>query len=370
MNTSMLSMSNGHGIHFKGLNGIRAIAALSVVITHVLQGFEYFGLPRMDGLEMAGYGVTMFFTLSGFLITYLLLLEKEKYKDINIKQFYIRRILRIWPLYYFYLILAVLAILIYDRTILDDNLVFYVVLLANIPYILGTQIDVIGHFWSLGVEEQFYLFWPWVFKKCSNLLKWLIIFILFLLLLKLCFWIYYYKTGNPLPLYSIHITRFHCMALGALGAVMLYNKNEKFLKFAFHFCTQFIIWSIIAVCAVNKFHIAQLINDEIIAITSVFLIINVSSNPKTFFTLENRYINYLGKISFGIYVYHPLIIFLIANWFGKYIALLDTNFQYVLIFLIIVPLTIIVAGLSYRFFETPFLKLKTKFAKVKSSATG
>ncbi|MBK6828570.1 MAG: acyltransferase [Chitinophagaceae bacterium] len=64
--------------HLNGLNGLRAIAALSVVITHIVQGLEYFGLPRMYGLDMAGYGVTLFFTLSGFLITYLLLLEKRK----------------------------------------------------------------------------------------------------------------------------------------------------------------------------------------------------------------------------------------------------------------------------------------------------
>ena len=157
--------------HLKGLNGIRAIAALSVVITHVVQGLEMFGLPRMRGLEIAGYGVTMFFTLSGFLITYLLLLEKEKYKDVNIKQFYIRRILRIWPLYYLYLLLSLVALFIYDSQVLNGNVIFYVLLLANVPFILGVQIPVIGHFWSLGVEEQFYLFWPWVVKKSKKLFK-------------------------------------------------------------------------------------------------------------------------------------------------------------------------------------------------------
>src|SRR5436189_6466393 len=98
------------GIHLKGLNGIRTIAALSVVLSHTFKRFHEFGLKQSNGWDFAIFGVTMFFTLSGFLITFLLLKEKETFSDINIKSFYVRRILRIWPLYYLYLII-VLAVL-------------------------------------------------------------------------------------------------------------------------------------------------------------------------------------------------------------------------------------------------------------------
>src|SRR5271155_5691395 len=98
-------------VYFSGLNGLRAIAALSVVFSHTTTSLNQFGLNPFiygkfpDGTTkttlLAAFGVTIFFALSGFLITYLLL-EEKKTKEINIKNFYIRRILRIWPLYYLY----------------------------------------------------------------------------------------------------------------------------------------------------------------------------------------------------------------------------------------------------------------------------
>src|SRR4051812_39270307 len=101
-------MSN-RPIHFSGLNGLRAIAALSVVIGHITMALKNFNLEstilpvRENGaMPLAIYGVSIFFVLSGFLITYLLQSEKDIQK-IDIKKFYIRRILRIWPLYYLFL---------------------------------------------------------------------------------------------------------------------------------------------------------------------------------------------------------------------------------------------------------------------------
>ncbi len=322
----------------------------------------------MQGLEMAGYGVTMFFTLSGFLITYLLLLEKIKFGGINIRMFYIRRIMRIWPLYYFYLLVSLLALFIYQRDALNGNVIFYFVLLANVPFILGQQFPVIGHFWSLGVEEQFYLFWPWVVRKLSRLVTWLTVFIAVILALKLLFWFYYHRTGDPVPMSAIHITRFHCMAIGALGAVLVSRGNSRLLRAVYSPFTQVLVWGVIALTAVNKFNVYALVNDEIIAVITLLVIVNVSGNPRSFVTLDNTAMNYIGRISYGIYVYHPLVIFLSYQWFGKLIRGLETNTRYILVYLLVVFVTIGLAGLSYKFFETPFLKWKDKFARVKSTA--
>ncbi|MBL0267333.1 MAG: acyltransferase [Chitinophagaceae bacterium] len=151
--------------HVKGLNGIRAIAAFSVVAAHIIHGLEFFGLPKREGLEWADE----FFTLSG---SDNILKSKEKFKDISIRKFYVRRILRIWPLYFFYLIVSLVLLYFLSGYEITGNVLFYFFLLANVPYILGFQFPVIGHFWSLGVEEQFYLFWPWVVLKVKNTLKW------------------------------------------------------------------------------------------------------------------------------------------------------------------------------------------------------
>ncbi len=354
-------------VHLKGLNGIRAIAALSVVISHILQNLVTFGLPGQSGIELASYGVTMFFTLSGFLITFLLLLEKEKYRDVNIRQFYVRRILRIWPLYYFYLLVSILVLFIYNREELTGYTWFYFLLLANVPYILEMQVPVIGHYWSLGVEEQFYLFWPWVVKKVNKLFNWLFGFVILLLLLKLLFWIFYRQTGNPIPLATIHHTRFDCMAIGACGALLYHQRHTRFLRFAYALPTQLLMWGAIAVIALNKFHINRLINDELVAGITVLLIMNVSSNPKTLIRFDNWYMDYLGKISYGIYVYHPLVIFLAAKCLGSFIKTFDSPYNYMIIYVIVVGMTILIADLSYRFFESPFLRMKKKFSRIHSA---
>src|SRR5689334_11784431 len=109
-------------LHFSGLNGLRAIAALSVLFGHTTMGLSSFGLNPFifgqysDGTPtttlLAPFAVSIFFALSGFLITYLLL-EEKRTTEINIKNFYTRRILRIWPLYYLYLIISILTWIIF-----------------------------------------------------------------------------------------------------------------------------------------------------------------------------------------------------------------------------------------------------------------
>lgn len=117
-------------IYLPGLNGIRAIAALAVVVSHTTLALGEFNLNSAIfgrdkagnplGLLLAGHAVTIFFVLSGFLITFLTLKEKEQTGSLNTKKFYFRRILRIWPLYYAYLIISL--ILIYIFKLPDENM--------------------------------------------------------------------------------------------------------------------------------------------------------------------------------------------------------------------------------------------------------
>src|SRR5689334_8676740 len=96
-------------VYFPGLNGIRAIAASLVLIWHAKKFRSLLGLlPGPEPTPMAGFAVTMFFVLSGFLITYLLLTEKERFGSISRRRFYVRRILRIWPPYYLAVALGLL----------------------------------------------------------------------------------------------------------------------------------------------------------------------------------------------------------------------------------------------------------------------
>lgn len=356
-------------IHLTGLNGIRAIAAISVLISHMNESLSYFGLVNFQGLDLAGFGVTMFFALSGYLITYLLLVEKRDFTRINIRQFYIRRILRIWPLYYFFLLLSVIGLLVLEREALTKSIWYYLVLFANIPFITQTTITILRHYWSLGVEEQFYLFWPWVVQRVSKLARWIIVFIIVMLVLKFLAWIYFKKTGNEIPLSAIHFTRFHCMGIGALGAILTYQGNQRVRKIAFLPIVQIGAWLTILLMAFNQFDIFRLINDEVVAVITVVIIWNVSANPKAIIRLEYPVLDYLGKISYGIYIYHPLFIFLGSHLLAGYFRSLGNPWDHIAIYVFITSMTILTAAVSFRYFEKRFIRLKDRFSRVHSSAS-
>jgi peptidoglycan/LPS O-acetylase OafA/YrhL len=364
-------------IYLPGLNGLRAIAAMAVVISHITLGLNDFGLNnkifgtdsdgKAKGLDLAGNGVTIFFTLSGFLITFLLLKEKE-ISHLKIKNFYVRRLLRIWPLYYLYLIACIVTSVIFGIPIDKSSVFFYVFLAANVPFILDKTLPFLAHYWSLGVEEQFYLFFPQLARQRNKrLFKISLLLIVFLLLLKIIFWILRKRYGLELPLLAVTVTRFHIMLFGVTGAILYYNKNQKFLFIATHRITQIISWSCIFLIAINKFHVASVIDGELISIISLFLIIGQVTKKNYIINLENKPCDFIGKISYGIYVIHPLLIFFYARVLGRFNS--TSIFNYVIIYLLITSTTIIIAYISYEFYEKRFLKMKAKFTTVKSANT-
>lgn len=350
--------------YFKGINGLRALAAISVVVFHLNMSFTQFGLPLLRTIDLAGFGVSVFFAISGFLITYLLLKEKEL-NQIDIKKFYIRRALRIWPLYFLVLILSLLTNFVYNIGPFTDSIFYYLFFAANIPFILNITLPLLGHYWSLGVEEQFYIFWPWLISKSSNILRTITIFTIFYFSLRLIARFIDYKYGYALPYAIIHITRFDCMAIGAIGAVLLHQNNVFFMKLSTHIITQIISWLVIILLMFNTFHIASVIDQEIVSIVTVFLIINLSCNPKTIISMDYPVFDFLGKISYGIYVFHQLVIF----FFSKILIQIDLNegMKYLVAYIGVIGLTILLAFLSYEFFEKHFLVIKEKFSIVKSS---
>lgn len=368
---------NSSIIHLPGLNGLRAIAALAVVVSHITLSLNEFGLnPYIIGktaegnpqsLNLAAYGVSIFFALSGFLITFLLLKETE-IKPVNIKNFYIRRALRIWPLYYTYFILCIITLSIFGISYNNGAVGFYIFLAANIPFILDTAIPFLAHYWSLGVEEQFYAFWPWVVKKIEHkLLKTIVVITVILMALRLITRLIEIKYSISLPSTIITVTRFQCMLIGAIGAILFYQKNKMFLSFATHKATQFVSWGVIVLLAINKFYVPSFINNEVVSFVTVLLITAQVTKQNRLINLENAFCDFIGKISYGIYVIHPLIIFYLSKIIGKLSA--NSFWNYLLIYTTVLIVTIIVSYISYEYFEKKFLKLKERFTAVKSSAT-
>lgn len=364
-------LSETRTVYFPGLNGVRAIAALVVVFSHITIALEKFDLDpfifgtlangKLKVTLMSEFGVTMFFVLSGFLITYLLLEEKSKAK-IQIRKFYMRRILRIWPLYYIYLIGALVTLIVIGIPINGTSLLEYIFFASNIPFIYARPLPLLEHYWSLGVEEQFYLFWPWIVAKAKSLKTVLIALVVFMLAGKFYFHIFHPGSIHDM---SFTITRFHCMMFGAIGAILYREENSVFLRLVDNKLMQLISWLVIFLSCGSFINLPVVINNEVISVFALFIIVGQANVKNRLIPLENRTFDFLGKISYGIYVIHPLMIFFAEKIIVKFSKFEVIN--YLTVYLIIVASTITLAYVSYNYFEKYFLNLKHKFEVVRSS---
>ncbi len=307
----------------------------------------------------------MFFALSGFLITYLLCFEKEM-QEVSVSRFYLRRILRIWPLYYGYLIIVLLIYFIYEIEFNSSSLPFYIFFGANIPYVVGASMPLLVHYWSLGVEEQFYIFWPWINRlKIKTIGITTLALIVALIGSKL--FLHFGMPGTSIE-YFLTISRFQCMLIGSLAALLYYSKINLIIRFATHPIVQFICWSTIVLVAINKYHIASVVDQEIVTVITSALILG-QVEGKGIVNLENRVFDFLGRISYGIYVIHPMIIYMLVKFLRPNSSIEVLN--YIFVFTTVVAGTVFFAYLSYRYFESPFLRLKSqKFSTIKSLSSG
>lgn len=364
-------------IYFPNLNGLRFIAAFLVIIHHIEQLKSISNIDsywnEVRFIEIIGkLGVVLFFVLSGFLITYLLLIEEFAFRTISIRKFYIRRILRIWPLYFLIIILAfwllpnisLFSLPGYGKDVIYSNLILklflYVIFFPNLVVSLLGVVPYASHIWSIGTEEQFYLVWP-VFLK--YLKKYRIYLMLSIIIFYLLFAKFLTSTLSDFLPYKRVIYAFwsnfniDCMAIGGIYAILLYHKSRllEILRNQYFF---YLIIVIVMAFMLNGVYIPY-IHYEFYATLFGIIILNFASNDKIIISFENRVLNYLGNISYGLYMYHPIGIVL-SLAIAKSLNLMTNWFVYPLSFI----LTILLAGFSYRYFETFFLKYKTNFSNI------
>jgi len=217
--------NNNSESHILQLDGLRFIAILMVLFAHWVQWRLPEGILREFSFS---HGVILFFVLSGYLITGIILRNKIKYEEANrnkfifIKMFYIRRFLRIFPVYY--LTLFFLTIIDYDKA--RELFPWLVSYTSNIYQIINhTYIGNFNHFWSLAVEEQFYLFWPLLIMFTKT--KYLIHTIITTIVISISFRIYAYTNTQNWMLGSYFILScMNSLGIGALIAYLsIYNKK-------------------------------------------------------------------------------------------------------------------------------------------------
>jgi peptidoglycan/LPS O-acetylase OafA/YrhL len=370
-----------HKIYFKNLNGLRFIAALIVLVSHVSQLIDYLGVkekfaPVINSPVQGELGVLLFFALSGFLITYLLLLEDQLTSTVSIKAFYIRRILRIWPLYFLTILLAFFVLPFigflnykgYDVAAiwlkLPCKLFFYCIFMPNIVMDFLGFVPYATHTWTIGAEEQFYFIWPVLFKKIRN--KVFIFILVILIYLTVYYVLNYLSADNKYIKISFLIwSRYpiSCMAIGGIYAYMLFIKNsttEKIKQLFFTAWFQLAMLGLLIVLIGFKIHFIYLHN-EIYSLLLGYQVFNLATNPTPIFNLENKVFNYLGKISYGLYMFHPL-----AIGGAVKICLLINYTRNILVYPLAGIIAVALASACYQLLEKYFIAKKIKYSIVVS----
>jgi peptidoglycan/LPS O-acetylase OafA/YrhL len=362
-------------IHFRGLDSLRFLAALFVVIGHIPMNQGSAGLPNPSWGAFFFRGapaVSFFYTLSGFLITFLLLEEHRRTGTVGVKSFYLRRVCRIWPLYFavvffglfFYnALLPRLGVHYPVAYTIPLALSLYTFFLPNLMNSLFTVGGILNPLWSIGVEEQFYLAWAPAVKRWIGILPRLSAAILALSLGVFCLNRFDVFGAGAAKMFCGQL-KFHFMAAGALCAWWLHRRRDAFLGLPV-FTSRALQLALFLLLA-ELYLIGRLpwgwLGEEVVQIVLyAWLIVTVAANPRNVIRLENRAFEYLGTISYGLYMLHMIAVYLTSQlfrstswWHGHLWLYLPAYYALAL------GLTVLAAHLSYRWFERPFLRLKDR----------
>ncbi len=361
------------------LDIFRFIAAFMVVVAHGFEGWHgWFGLPHFmstgdyktfsfwggvlnRGIMNLGFGVDIFFLISGFLITYLLIKEREETNQISLIKFYMRRFLRIWPLYYLLIAIAPFLISWLDEQE-SPNYLMNILFLNNFHAITTEKWTYpFAHFWSICVEEHFYLFWPLLIKFTP---KRHLLNLFYLIIIASIGFKCYVALTNQHAWMTLYLHTFSRMDGLALGSLVGYLHYQKPLKINIPYFSRILIYSLFIFC----FFIDNLMNydDFFLAVFKKFFYLGIVGfamynylfNPDARWKIQKKnFIHYLGKISYGTYMYHNVVILIIIKK-----ILINHNINNIYAYTgILLGSVIIIPIISYEFFEKPFLKLKRKY---------
>jgi len=353
------------------LDGLRFFAILSVMIGHWLQW--QINKPVVQGFPF-GNGVTLFFVLSGYLITDILLKNKIKYLEFTVpkmallKSFYIRRVLRIFPLYFATILF--LFFISYKNT--RELFPWLITFTSNIyQSIHNIYVGDFNHFWSLAVEEQFYLFWPWliILIPTKHSEKIIIGLISLSILTKIYLFIYFPDKWMANSYFTLSC--MHALGIGALISYWnIYRPNliSYFTKFNWIYISVILYFSIHYIDYVNKINWMNEVVDNLLFAVMSAIIINYASQNKfeglMKYILENKFVVYSGKISYGLYVFHLFV----PSFFWEYLSGkigLTISSKYTS-FVFFYLLTFVMAHVSWKLMENPINKLKSRFPYLKA----
>ncbi|NYF79922.1 acyltransferase family protein [Granulicella arctica] len=353
------------------LDALRFFAFLAVFVHHSMYTF----VPVIS--RSGAYGLSLFFFLSAFLITELLQREKHATGSIAIREFYIRRGLRIWPLYFGFLLFTVwLAWVLPSYRAPVGMLVCFALLIGN-SYIgrHGFPNNPASFLWSISVEEQFYLFWPLLNRHCSRRTLALIALATMPVGSVTVLILRHLGASTNIGIWTNSLVEFQFFGFGVLVSLALSGRVPE-LPMWFRICllaTGAALWLAAAQwTGINNFDrqsaLGPVAGYYIVGFGCIAIFLGAYGIAARWLP---AWLVYLGKISYGLYVFHELSLEIAERVVHSVqVALGNTSHAIfgVVHFSLGLGLSIGVAWVSYRYFESPFLRLKEKFAVIRSRA--
>lgn len=357
---------------FKNLDSLRTIAFFSTFLSHAFWT-ESEQIRNSDVFEFVvqfrqifSFGVPFFFVLSGFLITYLILREQEYHNGFNLTNFYMRRVLRIWPVYFVVLFVG-FVLFPFLKTVVDGGVYtenanpwMYIAFLSNFDQIIQHDLPMgvgLGPTWSVAVEEQFYLIWP-IFLLIFTKNKF-IIPITATILLSVTLLLIFILPSKHTVLCSIYL------AVGGLFGYLMFYKKRWISEL-----TQILnkIFPILLLALIGLMYLSTKVEYYMLVLL-VFLISVVMGLLITQQCADEKYqvrripfLEKVGKYTYGLYLYHVICNF-VVNTILLQIVKFDETITLVIFVRPILSLALsgIISYLSYNYFEKKFLALKSKF---------
>jgi peptidoglycan/LPS O-acetylase OafA/YrhL len=392
---------NNKPLYFVQLDSLRFLAAFMIVFYHAFESWVgWYGIPwrlaTPDGKNWnlfgdlfqrfnhnLAFGVDIFFLISGFLITYLLLKEKSEKGKINIPNFFLRRIFRIWPLYFF--IVAIAPFLVHWLG--SHELDYHAWLAKNQPDYKSTilfynnfhsiGVDKLGqnpwtfpfsHFWSVNIEEHFYLVWPFLVSLFSiRRLPIALVGIILASIAYRAYAFYFIQDHSWFPIYMHTLARIDVLAIGGLVAWFHFKKpftlNIAFRVRVLIFCFLIFMLTVTDLSLFDSFYTACFKKYVCLALAGILMMCFVFNPRKGFVFGPKHVFSYLGRCSYGIYMWGNIILPLVIPKFLQHFSWGGHTFQY---WSVVIGTSLLVPVITYELIEKPFLKLKSRFAIIKT----
>jgi len=343
--------------HLSALDGVRGLAALMIMFFHFMPAqYDKVNHPILYFLKKISIfgqcGVPLFFVLSGFLITRILL-NSRLYNN-YFKIFYLKRALRIFPLYYLYLILTFYILpLIFGQEMVNWNMSwYYFFYMQNFAMTFNWKIADAPHLWSLAVEEHFYLLWPFIIYYFSN--RAILKIIGIIVILALACRVFIIHLG-----YGVYYFTFAAFDSLAIGAFLAFNQKYKFInRRGFYLimvssAIPLVVFFVLFTGEGNDY--IQYFKTLVISVFCMTIIGLITLNdPYLSKIFKNFFLSYTGKISYGLYVFH-------STCFGLvYMIIKPGCFVSSLFFCFFAAY--LIATLSYYLFEQWFLRIKDRLS--------